>query len=54
VAVFLLFVWGGNLRARAGEGEAAPTLARVNRLCTVVQLSALLGYGVIVLGNALR
>jgi hypothetical protein len=54
VAVFLLFVWGGNLRARAGEGEAAPTRARVNRLCTVVQLSALLGYGVIVLGNALR
>lgn len=54
VAVFLLFVWGGNLRARAAEGEGAATLARVNRLCTVVQISSLLGYGVIVLGNALR
>jgi len=54
VAVFLLFVWGGNLRARAVEGEVAATQARVNRLCTVVQGSALLGYGVIVLGNALR
>lgn len=54
VAVFLLFVWGGNLRARATAGEAEATLLRVNRLCTVVQISALLGYGVIVLGNALR
>ena len=54
VAVFLLFVWGGNLRARAADGETAATLARVNGLCTVVQGSALVGYGVIVLGNALR
>ena len=54
VAVFLLFVWGGNLRARAAAGEAEATLLRVNRLCTVVQISALLGYGVIVLGHALR
>jgi hypothetical protein len=54
VAVFLLFVWGGNLRARAADGQAAATLARVNGLCTVVQGSALVGYGVILLGNALR
>lgn len=54
VAVFLLFVWGGNLRARATAGEAGATLLRVNQLCTVVQISALLGYGVIVLGHALR
>jgi len=54
VGVFLLFVWGGNLRARAVEGETGATLARVNRLCWVVQGSALLGYGVIVLGNVLR
>ncbi|MCP9901996.1 hypothetical protein KBZ09_15470 [Cyanobium sp. Cruz CV11-17] len=50
----LLFVWGGNLRARAAEGEVVATLARVNRLGTVVRVSALVGYGVIVLGNALR
>ena len=54
VAVFLLFVWGGNLRARAGEAEAAATLARINRLCTVMQMSAVVGYGVILLGNGLR
>ena len=54
VAVFLLFVWGGNLRTRVAEGEAAATLASVNRLCTVVQVSSLVGYGVIVLGHAVR
>ena len=54
VAVFLLFVWGGNLRARAADGQAAATLSRVNGLCTVVQGSALVGYGVILLGHALR
>ncbi|MCP9920677.1 hypothetical protein KBZ12_14570 [Cyanobium sp. Cruz CV13-4-11] len=47
-------MWGGNLRARAAEGEVVATLARVNRLGTVVRVSALVGYGVIVLGNALR
>jgi len=50
----LLFVWGGNLRARAAEGEVVATLARVNRLCAVVRVSALVGYGVILLGNDLR
>jgi hypothetical protein len=47
-------VWGGNLRARAAEGEVVATLARVNRLCAVVRVSALVGYGVILLGNDLR
>ena len=45
---------GGTLRARVAEGEVVATLARVNRLCTVVRVSALVGCGVIVLGNALR
>lgn len=47
VAVFLLFVWGGNLRARATDDVAC--VRRVNRLCSLVQGSALLGYGVLLL-----
>jgi len=53
VAVFLLFVWAGNQRARATPEGAEAVLGRINRLCTVAQISALLGYGVIVLGHAL-
>lgn len=53
VAVFLLFVWAGNQRARARPEQAEAVLARINRLCTVAQVSALLGYGVILLWNRL-
>ena len=47
-------MWGATCGPGPAEGEVVATLARVNRLCTVVQVSALVGYGVIVLGNALR
>lgn len=53
VAVFLLFVWAGNQRARARPEQTEAVLARINRLCTVAQVSALLGYGVILLWNGL-
>lgn len=53
VAVFLLFVWAGNQRARATPEQAGVVLARINRLCTVAQVSALLGYAVILLWNRL-
>lgn len=52
VAVFLLFVWGGNLRARATDDGAC--VRRINRLCAVVQGSALLGYGVLLLAYGPR
>lgn len=54
VAMFLLFVWGGNLRASASRVEATGVQQRINRICSVVQISALLGYGVILLGSRLR
>jgi len=49
VGVFLLFLWGGNLRVRRADAPAA--MAQINRVCGVVQLSSLLGYLVIVAWN---
>jgi len=51
VAVFLLFLWGGNLRAHAGSVEADRVLARINRVGSIAQISALLGYALIVVAN---
>ena len=48
MAVFLLFVWGGNRLARAAPEQIPAVQRHVNRVCTVMQLSSLLGYAVIV------
>jgi hypothetical protein len=48
MAVFLLFVWGGNRLARAVPERLPEVQEHVNRVCTVMQLSSLLGYAVIV------
>lgn len=49
IAIFLLFVWGGNQRARHEGKGAEVAMARVNRVGTVVQLGGLLAYGMVVL-----
>lgn len=49
IAIFLLFVWGGNQRARPGGEDAEAVLARVNRVGGVVQIASLIAYGAVVL-----
>lgn len=53
MAVFLLFVWGGNRLARAAPERMPVEQRHVNRVCTVMQFSSLLGYAVIVASELL-
>jgi len=47
LAIFLLFLVGTNLIARAGEDQREAITHRVNRIDAVVQVSTLMGFVVV-------